>query len=190
MTATVTDETRAIVGLRPDPKNARHHTPTQVDEIADSIRRFGMVAPIVVRPNGLLIGGHATLIACQKLGHREINCRVVSGLTDPQYRALALALNRLPEHSRWDDAMLAEALRELSFEDSAAAGFSLAEIEKLTAEPEPIELAEIDTSLVLDEFWISVRGPLKHQAAILKGLQELATDVDGVTVELGTIALE
>jgi ParB-like chromosome segregation protein Spo0J len=186
---TVSDDTRAIDTLRPDPKNARKHPAHQIDAIAKSISTFGMVAPVIIRPDGILIGGEATLTACRKLGHKSISCRVVDGLTDPQYRALGLALNRLPEQSQWDEGLLADALRSLEHADAMAAGFSNDELVKLAAEPDPIAVEEIETSTVFDEFWVSVRGPLKHQAALLAALQAAAKDLDGVTVDLGTIAM-
>jgi ParB-like chromosome segregation protein Spo0J len=185
---TVHDDTRSIDALRPDPKNARRHPAHQIDAIATSIKTFGMVAPIIIRPDGTLIGGEATLTACRKLEHRSVACRVVEGLTDRQYRALGLALNRLPEQSQWDDGLLADALRSLDHDDAAAAGFSDAELLKLAAEPEQIAVEEIDTTVVFDEFWISVRGSLKHQAVMLEALQRAAKDLDGVTVDLGTIS--
>lgn len=187
--STVNDDTRNIETLHPDPNNARRHPAAQITQIAASIRRFGMVAPIIIRPDGTLIGGEATLTACRNLGHRTIACRVVAGLTDAQYRALALALNRLPEQSQWDDGVLAETLRALEHDDVAAAGFSDADLVKLAAEPEPITVAEIDTAVVFDEFWIAVRGPLKHQAVMLAALQRAAKGLDGVTVDLGTIGM-
>jgi len=185
----VTNADRAIESLRPDPHNARRHTPAQIDEIAASIRRFGMVAPIIVQPNGTIIGGHATWVACQNLGHRKINCRVVHDLSDSAYRALGLALNRLPEHSKWDDTLLMEALQSIAVEDALSAGFSAAEIAKLAEEPAPIAVEEIDSSMVSDEFWISVRGPLRHQAVMLRELMKIADELEGVSVDLGTIAL-
>ena len=187
--AQVSDQNRAINLLRPDPHNARRHTPAQIDEIAASIRRFGMVAPIIIRPNGMIIGGHATWVACQNLGHRTINCRVVHNLSESAYQALGLALNRLPEHSKWDDTLLMEALQTIAAEDAMAAGFSQAELAKLAEEPEPITVEEIDASIVADEFWISVRGPLKHQAVMLRALRMAAEELDGVTVDLGTIEI-
>src|SRR5262245_31489479 len=101
MAATVTDERRNLTELRPDERNARTHSPAQVQQIAASIREFGFVAPVVIRPDGRIIGGHATIEACRQLQHADAPCRVVAGLTDDQYTLLALALNRLPERSDW-----------------------------------------------------------------------------------------
>jgi hypothetical protein len=42
---------------------------------------------------------------------------------------------------------------------------------------------------VADEFLISVRVPLKHQAEALLRLRQIMNDVEGLSLELGTVAL-
>ena len=44
--------------LIPYQKNAKQHTPTQVEKIANSIKRFGWQQPIVVDRNKVVIIGH------------------------------------------------------------------------------------------------------------------------------------
>lgn len=187
----VTDEVRKAAELVPDPKNARRHDESQVAGIVGSIEEFGFVQKVVIRPDGRIIGGHATLEALKRLARTDVECRVVDGLTEPQYQKLALALNKLPENSHWDADVLSGILGELrsAGEDLAATGFSTGEIDKLLAEPDPIEVKTIETGPVEDEFWISVRGPLKDQAAALKALEQAMKPFAGVAVELGTINL-
>lgn len=134
----VTDETRPTKSLSGDPKNARRHTSKQISDISASISRFGYVNKITIRPDGQIIGGHATWEAVKQLGRDSIECRVVSGLTESGYRALALALNKLPENSTWDDDALREVLADLhdSDEDFDGLGFSTNELDKLLGEPE------------------------------------------------------
>jgi ParB-like chromosome segregation protein Spo0J len=188
----ITDAKRKLADIKPDPKNARRHSEQQIAQIAASIERFGYVNKIVIRPTGVIIGGHATLEAVKRLGWEDADFRVVDGLSEPQYKALGLALNRLPENSRWDDAILSEVLGEIdeAGEGLEGLGFNENEIKRLQAGDEPIEVKDIATSDVADEFWISVRGPLKHQAATLKALEAALKPFDGVDVELGTIAVE
>lgn len=106
----ITDETRKVATLKADPKNARRHSEAQVAQIVASIERFGYVNKIVVRPNGMIIGGHATLEALKRLGREDVECRVVAGLNDASYRALGLALNKIPENSSWDHDVLRDVL--------------------------------------------------------------------------------
>lgn len=186
----ITDKTFKVAELTADPRNARRHPESQVAQIARSINQFGYVTKITVRPSGQIIGGHATLEALKRLAHETVECRVVSGLSEAAYAALALALNRIPENSTWDENILAEVLgeiREAEDLDPTATAFTTAEIDKLLKGPDAIEVREIETGLVHDEFWISVRGPLAVQADVLKQLQDVMKKFTGVSVDLGTI---
>src|SRR5579872_4418240 len=51
-----------------DPRNARTHTPEQVAQLAASIVEFGWTNPILIRPNRLIIAGHARVLAARQLG--------------------------------------------------------------------------------------------------------------------------
>jgi len=186
------NETRALETLRPDPRNARLHSSKQIANIAASIRRFGFVSPIVIRPDGQLIGGHATLQALQSLGRVDCDCRVVDGLSEAEYSALAIALNRLPETSAWDDDVLRETLASLhaAGDPLDALGFDNSDLAKLLdqSEADAVEVREIASGPVTDEFWISVRGPLAQQAKALARLRAVMAELDRVSVELGVIS--
>lgn len=54
--------------LIPYAKNAKRHDETQIANVAESIRRFGFVQPIVVDKNSCVIIGHCRLSAAKKLG--------------------------------------------------------------------------------------------------------------------------
>jgi len=188
----LTDATKPIDFFRRDPENARLHPEKQIELIAKSIRRFGFVSRLIARPDGQLIGGEATWLAARRAGLSELPCTLVADLSEAQYRALALSLNKLPEGSSWDAERLAEQIRELAAdgEDVRLIGYSEAELQKLTVEPEDLDVFESDpTGPVEDEFWISIRGPLEHQADALQALQAACGKLPGVQVELGTIAI-
>lgn len=186
----VVNERRKVADLKDDKRNARRHSEAQVAKIAASIAAFGYVAPIVIRPDtNTILGGHATRDAVVRNSIDEVDVRAVYGLTEAEYQKLALALNKLPEESGWDDDVLAEifgGLKEAG-EDLADTGFSTSEVDKLLKEPDALEVRTIETGPVDDEFWISVRGPLKDQAAALKALEQAMKPFTGVTVDLGTI---
>ncbi|MBR0693648.1 ParB/Srx family N-terminal domain-containing protein [Bradyrhizobium lablabi] len=187
----ITDEVRKVSELSADPRNARRHSEGQIAQIVQSIERFGFVEKLTIRPDGQIIGGHARLEALKRYAWPTVECRVVSGLTEAGYKALGLALNRIPENSTWDDDILREILGELQDEgeDAIGLGFSPNEITKLLTTPDELEVREVETGPVDDEFWISLRGPLAHQAHVLKALQEAMKPYAGVTVEQGTINL-
>lgn len=192
MAVEVTDEVRPIGELVPDPHNPKRHPESQIADIASSIEQFGYVQKIVIRPTGMMIAGHGTHEALKRLGTEgDIGVRVVHGLTDAQYHALMLALNKLPDNGSYDETLLAELLREVTDADIDAGGlgFSDKERDRLLSGDDDLEVREIETGDVDDEFWISVRGPLKHQAEALRALEAAMKPLDGITVDLGTITL-
>jgi ParB-like nuclease domain len=53
-----------IASLTPYPNNPRTHSPAQIRQIAQSIRRFGWTVPLLIDQNDRVIAGHARLEAC------------------------------------------------------------------------------------------------------------------------------
>jgi ParB-like chromosome segregation protein Spo0J len=181
--------------LQRDPHNARTHSDAQVREIAGAIRRFGYTAPILIDEELRVRCGEGRWLAVQHLGLEQVPTIMRSGLTERQWRALALADNRIAMNSGWDAERLRATLDELRSEDEAEVeglGFSKAELDELFGEGsiDPIKVQEIATTDVADRFWITIRGDLQHQAEALRRLQEATRDLPGVEVELGTIGID
>jgi ParB-like chromosome segregation protein Spo0J len=187
----ITDEVRKVAELTPDPHNARRHSEAQISQIAQAIERFGFIDKLAIRPNGQVIGGHARVEALKRLGREEVECRVIAGLTEAGYKALGLALNRIPENSRWDDEILRGVILEIqeNGENALSLGFTPNELSRILEEPDDLEVKEIETGPVDDEFWISIRGPLAQQANALKALEAAMKPFADVTVEQGTISV-
>src|SRR5215472_320189 len=59
---------RAVADLVLDPRNPRQHSQSQINQIADSIREFGFVMPIVVDDHSQVVIGHGRVLAARKLG--------------------------------------------------------------------------------------------------------------------------
>jgi len=106
--------------LTPNQHNARAHDPEQIEEIRKSVRRFGIVRPIVCDENLVVLAGHGLLEAILAEDLEETPVLVVPGLTADEKRAYMLADNRLAERSVWDWNLLAEELAELVPEVSLA----------------------------------------------------------------------
>ena len=108
-----------LAALKPWGKNPRNNAKA-VGKVAASIKRFGFGAPLLARPeSGEVIAGHTRLLAAAKLGLATVPVRWMPGLTDAEAHALALADNRMGEIAEWDDAALAEVLRELQAADES-----------------------------------------------------------------------
>jgi ParB-like nuclease domain len=104
----------AIGKLRPNPRNSRTHTKKQIGQVANSILRFGWTYPILVDEKNVILAGHARRLAAQQLGYREVPVTIVSGLSNAEKRALAIADNKIASNAGWDRELLAEELGELS----------------------------------------------------------------------------
>jgi DNA modification methylase len=124
--------------LIPYARNPRTHTEEQVAQIAASIAEFGFVNPVLVGADGVIVAGHARVMAARKLGMTEVPVIALDHLSEAQRRALVIADNRLAQNAGWDEEMLRvelEALREDEF-NLDLLGFEDAEIEAFLAEPE------------------------------------------------------
>ncbi|MCL4796542.1 MAG: site-specific DNA-methyltransferase [Bryobacteraceae bacterium] len=136
--------------LIPYARNARTHTDEQVAQIAASIAEFGWTNPVLVGSDGVLIAGHARLMAARKLAMAEVPVIVLDHLSESQRRALVLADNRLALSAAWNEDMLRvelEALREDDYNIDLL-GFTDEEIESLLAEPESESAGQTDEDAV------------------------------------------
>jgi ParB-like chromosome segregation protein Spo0J len=136
--------------LIPYARNPRTHTEEQVAQIAASIAEFGFVNPVLVGADGVIIAGHARVMAARKLGLGEVPVIVLDHLSQAQRRALVIADNRLAENAGWDEEMLRvelEALREDDFHLDLL-GFEDAEIEALLAESDDAITGNTDDDAV------------------------------------------
>lgn len=106
---------REVDKLIPYSRNAKKHDETQIANVAESIKQFGFVQPVVVDKNGVIVIGHCRTLAAKKLGMKTVPCVAVDELTDEQVRALRIIDNKTNE-SPWDMEMLAEELPEVSLE--------------------------------------------------------------------------
>jgi len=125
-----------IADLSPWASNPRQNA-SAIAEVAKSIRRFGWGAPIVAnKRSGEIIAGHTRFQAAQRLGLDVVPVRWLD-LDPADAHALALADNKLGEIATWDDAALADVLREIQAADEsllADTGFSEEELAALLGE--------------------------------------------------------
>lgn len=105
-------ENRRLAELTPYLANAKKHDAAQVANVAESIRQFGFVQPVVVDRDGVIVIGHCRALAAEKLGMVEVPCVCVDDLTPEQVNALRLVDNKTNE-SPWDLDLLAAELPKL-----------------------------------------------------------------------------
>jgi DNA modification methylase len=111
-------------------QNARTHTPEQIRQIADNIKRFGFTTPVIVDERGVLIAGHARVMASKLLGLDEIPGIVINDgeWSEADKRAYRIWDNQSALLSSWDRETLRIEISELrdSGFDLAPLGFDVA----------------------------------------------------------------
>jgi DNA modification methylase len=134
---------RPLSELIPDPRNARTHPKRQIDQIRASITAFGFTNPILADSEGHVIAGHGRLQAARGMSLAEVPVITLSGLSEPQKRALRVADNKIALNAGWDMEILQLELSELSSLDIdidlTLTGFSTGEINVIltpTADPD------------------------------------------------------
>lgn len=116
--------------------NARVHPPPQMRRLVAAIKEFGFINPVIIDRNGRIQAGHARVCAAKKLGLDRVPTIAVEELTEDQFRAYALADNRLAEGATWDNEVLAIELQHLlniDF-DVTTIGFEAPELDLILAE--------------------------------------------------------
>ena len=89
-------KTVPTASLIPYVRNARTHSPAQVDKIAASIRDFGFLNPIITDGQSGIVAGHGRVMAAQKLGLDTLPTIDAAHLTEAQRRACVLAARYFP----------------------------------------------------------------------------------------------
>lgn len=95
--------------ITPYAKNAKKHDKRQINNVAESIRQYGFVQPVVIDRDGVIVIGHCRALAAKKLGMDEVPCVCVDDLAPEQVAALRLVDNKSNE-SDWDMNLLGEEL--------------------------------------------------------------------------------
>jgi len=123
-------KTVLTASLVPYARNARTHSPAQVDKIAASIREFGFLNPIITDGQNGIIAGHGRVMAAQKLGLDTLPTIDAAHLSEAQRRAYVLADNRMALDAGWDNDLLRIELQDLGDAgfDLTLTGFDLGEL--------------------------------------------------------------
>lgn len=115
---------RAPDSLVADPRNSNTHPPEQLEQLRASVREFGIPKPILLKDDDKTIGaGHGIWEAVKLEKIKEIPTITIRGLTPDQWRAYAIADNRVARNSVFSLEVLASELRDLQ-----GIGFSLTDM--------------------------------------------------------------
>tara|TARA_R100000654_G_scaffold12054_1_gene26193 strand:- start:6550 stop:7707 length:1158 start_codon:yes stop_codon:yes gene_type:complete len=86
-------ESKLITQLKPATYNPRQISTKQYNDLKASIKKFGLVDPVIVNKDNTVIGGHQRLKICKELKYIEIDC-VVLDLSKEEERELNIRLNK------------------------------------------------------------------------------------------------
>lgn len=121
--------------------NPRELSKKQHEDLYDSIRKFGLVDPILININperkNIVIGGHQRLKICKELNFKDVPC-VELNISEKEEKELNIRLNK--NHGQWDFDNLAnffnaDDLVDWGF-DMKEIKFSVPEINELTQDME------------------------------------------------------
>ena len=107
---------KKLADIVPYAKNTKKHDETQIKNVAESIKKYGWVQPLVIDNDGTIVIGHCRALAAERLGIKEVPCVVVSDLTEDEINALRIVDNKTNE-SPWDFDLLSAELPEIDLSD-------------------------------------------------------------------------
>lgn len=93
--------------------NPRDNTEA-IPKVAESIKSFGFLVPVVVDGNNVLVAGHTRVEAAKTLGMTEVPALRATHLTQDQINAFRLIDNKVAEQASWDFDLLAGEISKLS----------------------------------------------------------------------------
>lgn len=112
-----------IADLLEYKNNAKEHPQWQIEQIVESIEKFGFNDPIAIDENNTIIEGHGRLYALQEMGAEEVECIRLSHLSENEKKAYILAHNKLTMNTDFDADLLAQELGEIEGIDMSSFGF-------------------------------------------------------------------
>ena len=133
--------------LKPYENNPRYNEDA-VPVVMDSIKLAGFKVPMVISKDFVVITGHTRLKAVTRLGWETVPCVYADDLTPQQAEAFRLIDNKSSEMSTWDESK------------------TLAELKKIAAQPNPIDMQSFGFESVED---------------MLKRLADQEVDLSGVS---------
>jgi hypothetical protein len=118
--------------LRPYANNPRKNDGA-VEAVAESIKRYGFLVPLVITAENEIVTGHTRYKAAQKLGLDSVPCVIADELTEEQIKAFRLVDNKVGEIAEWDGELLPLELADIAA-DLSVFGFEAVSDEEFSEE--------------------------------------------------------
>ena len=105
-----------VSDLVPYYRNPRKIPQEAVDDVRESFRQCGVIDPIEIDENNVILSGHSRRLAAIAEGIEEVDALRITGLQEKTKRKYRLLANKAGEKTGWDNEILAEELDDLDFE--------------------------------------------------------------------------
>lgn len=171
----------AVDELRPYEGNPRINDST-VPHLVESIRRLGFRNPLYVAPDMTIIAGHTRLKAAQALGMTEVDCIIVSDLTEAEVREMRISDNRLAEFAKWDLDLLRD---EVEWLEDDGADLEYLDLDEMVDMDEgiaddlfgilPGDSVEVDRT-IYDSFSVTLVIPIQHKELVHEWIKDHGKD--------------
>jgi len=158
--------------LIPYEFNNKIHDETQINRIANSIKEFWFLQPLVVDKDNILIVGHWRLEWAKKLWLKTVPCIRAENLTDTQIKKYRILDNKLneSEYDLWNLKLELDSLPDLNIWDL--------ELSASTLFPE-FDAPDFNPEDYVDDFWWGKKDPcLKVYVKDEAELEMLKKDLD------------
>lgn len=116
---------KKVSDLIPYENNPRIISEESVNAVAASFEAFGILQPLVIDRNNVVIAGHTRLLAAKQLGLETVPCKIADELSDDEANAYRIADNSTGELSAWDYAKRDVELQKLDAFDMVSFGIQL-----------------------------------------------------------------
>ena len=126
----------------PYENNPRNIPKDAIEAVCESYRQCGVIDPIEVDEDNIILSGHTRFFAAKKMAIKEMEVLVVHGLDEQQKKKYRILANKTAEFSSWDYSMLEKELEGLDFE-----GFDFGfedELEEFEKDPTAVVEDEYD----------------------------------------------
>src|SRR2546423_12205501 len=111
-------ERRAIAALRVHPRNAAIYGDVADESLVDSVALFGVLDPLLVTPDGVVLSGHRRLDAARRAGLDEVEV-IVRPVAD-ELEALSIILGTNKNRAKTTEQQAREARQALFLETGPA----------------------------------------------------------------------
>lgn len=132
--------------LIPYANNAKIHTAEQIKQIAESLKRYKFLNPVIIDNENNIIAGHGRVLAAEFLNLETIPCIRAEHLTPSEVRQYRLLDNELANRASYNKELLTFEIGDIGDDGFASFFFGEELLEGLRDEPE-IFLNEDETTI-------------------------------------------